>query len=467
MLMMSISDILGSVAMGLTTLPMPSQYHLEHDKDLDLKEEWRAGAVGTRIGNQQTCTAQGLLFVFGVTVMFVYNGMLCLYYTCAIAFRMREEKIVKYVEPFLHLFPVVVGLICALVPLFYGWYNDPLGWEAWCTITGSNNNTIGADEDEGPLLSIATFDMILTITIASLLSQIVGCLLFIISRVLKNERKLQDSNRITRRGEKQIIRRFESPLRKAYQSHGNTKVILVQALAYIASFGTTLLPALLRTVIEESLELRRLHATIMPLQGFFNALIFFSHKIYCYNLTRPKEDNEESNRNTTSCCHIFYLLFIGRAQEPVLFSRISSIDSSQMNNSVIVWDIEIEDEFSVDLSRFILDMDVSFDEDSGNDVFLDDDKSKFNDLSGHSSMMLSTGVTNAEASTKDLNRQFGQLQDNVHDLSISSTLSSLKVNSTINHMPADNEGMSSLSGSALSVDKRRKGRVSSKVEGKI
>ena len=107
MFAISIADILGSIAMGLNTLPMPKDYYP------DPRYQW----WGDRLGNTQTCVAQGFFFVFGTTTMFGYNAMLCVYYTCAIAFKMKEQQIVRRVEPWLHIIPLVGGLVYAVIPL--------------------------------------------------------------------------------------------------------------------------------------------------------------------------------------------------------------------------------------------------------------------------------------------------------------------------------------------------------------
>lgn len=99
---MSIADILGSIAMALTTLPMP------RDGVPDF------GWVGTRIGNRDTCTIQGFFFLTGFVCMFGYNMTLCLYNTLAIVYRMREHNIVKYAEPFFHIVPVGMALGMAI-----------------------------------------------------------------------------------------------------------------------------------------------------------------------------------------------------------------------------------------------------------------------------------------------------------------------------------------------------------------
>ena len=101
----SCADILTSIAMGLTTLPMP--------KELIRWYDWS----GTRLGNNQTCVAQGFFVVFNKG-MFAYNLMLCVYYTCSIAFHMTEERISKQLEFWFHIIPIAFGLTMAIIPLF-------------------------------------------------------------------------------------------------------------------------------------------------------------------------------------------------------------------------------------------------------------------------------------------------------------------------------------------------------------
>eukprot|EP00551_Chaetoceros_affinis_P008627 CAMPEP_0203683338 /NCGR_PEP_ID=MMETSP0090-20130426/47471_1 /ASSEMBLY_ACC=CAM_ASM_001088 /TAXON_ID=426623 /ORGANISM="Chaetoceros affinis, Strain CCMP159" /LENGTH=305 /DNA_ID=CAMNT_0050552481 /DNA_START=1235 /DNA_END=2152 /DNA_ORIENTATION=+ len=107
------------------------------------------------------------------------------------------------------------------------------------------------------------------------------------------------------------------------QSHRNTKVVIIQAFAYLGSFVLTLSFPLMRSLtipLDAGLFtinlLARLSIIVMPLQGFFNALIFISHKIYNYR--RVHED--------VSRWEILWMLLRGSLDEPMLFSRISQID---------------------------------------------------------------------------------------------------------------------------------------------
>jgi hypothetical protein len=62
---MSIADILSSVSIALSTLPMPS--FMPQEKDFEYR--W----TGPRLGNTSTCNAQGFFQTFGILCMFTYN----------------------------------------------------------------------------------------------------------------------------------------------------------------------------------------------------------------------------------------------------------------------------------------------------------------------------------------------------------------------------------------------------------
>jgi hypothetical protein len=126
---MSLADILSSVSIALSTLPMPS--YMPQEEDFEYR--W----TGTRLGNEYTCNVQGFFQSFGILCMFTYNAMLCVYYACAIAFAMQEQNIKKRVEPLLHIIPLVAGLVPAVIFIFTEMYNPQIGnslpQASWCT----------------------------------------------------------------------------------------------------------------------------------------------------------------------------------------------------------------------------------------------------------------------------------------------------------------------------------------------
>ena len=123
---------------------------------------------------------------------------------------------------------------------------------------------------------------------------------------------------------------------------------------------------------------------LMPLQGLFNALTFMYHKIYNYRRIHPD----------VSRFHVLMLVFYGKADDEVLFSRISMI-SIDGDNSI---DINIHNERNEDILLFMDRsgrLEYEQEEDFGSfdeEVFVDDNEESRGDLSGFSSLP-SNGVS--------------------------------------------------------------------------
>ena len=98
---MSVSDTIGSIAMALTTIPMPT----------DQIYPFEGGMI---YGTTTTCEIQGFAYVFGIGGSYFYNCGLCFFYLCIIKFRCSDQKIRRYVEPTIHLLGLVVTSIGAV-----------------------------------------------------------------------------------------------------------------------------------------------------------------------------------------------------------------------------------------------------------------------------------------------------------------------------------------------------------------
>jgi hypothetical protein len=147
----------------------------------------------------------------------------------------------------------------------------------------------------------------------------------IIYRVLSTEIYLARMN-------KTVIRRSALVERQEIKDvHKNTKVVTIQALAYLVSFCLSIGLLLIRALINEPDWLIYLSITLMPLQGFFNLLIFLGHKVYNF-----RRVNADISRWDT-----IKILFRGAHEEPVIFSRISLVRLDQEKREL---DYEYSDE---------------------------------------------------------------------------------------------------------------------------
>jgi hypothetical protein len=265
---MSIADIITSSAMALTTLAMPkNDDQVWSDKYAgDIKWEGQ-----TKLGNMRTCAAQGVLFSFGLQTMFAYNGMLCIYYTCAIAFRMQEKDIRNKVEPFIHGVPLLLGLGPVIPCLLYDFYN-PIHEMPFCVLLPLSNNKYN---EAGKIFRVLPLIFISVLFIIILLS-----FSLIIWRVRKSGKCIPVAGADNQGDNIQIEK-----LMKA--AHRNTKLISAQSAAYIGAFLLTLTFPLIRNITRQRLtpEVLGFYALMgecmvifSPMQGFFNFVIFLWHK---------------------------------------------------------------------------------------------------------------------------------------------------------------------------------------------
>ena len=270
---MSCADIMSSVAMALTTIPLPKSLPndiIELEANFVDYDNW----AGMKLGNVQTCSAQGFFFTFGILAMYVYNLMLCVYYVCTLVFHMKEKLIIRRVEPALHICPITLGLGCALNFLFFNAYN-PNGWEAWCA-----PHSVGCDwSDENPKCIRGTkiineqlqTELVVLVLVMGIVS--VASLLLVVAHVYRLDRVMKFTATVNRKMYRNAYPR-DHVMSRIKNHHANTKVVCVQALAYLVAFVTTLIfPALQGTNVfgtDTPPLIHYLKLVFTPLQGFFN-----------------------------------------------------------------------------------------------------------------------------------------------------------------------------------------------------
>jgi hypothetical protein len=312
---MSLADICGSIAMSLTSLPMPSYM----PKEEIFGYHW----TGTRLGNEYTCNAQGFFAMFGMGCMYNYNGMLCMYYACAIFFTMCERDIKKYVEPIIHGYPVVIGLLLAVPPLFYKMYNPGITAYPWCGPFPYPDECAVLDGVEcirGSAHMRDIIQVILPVTIALLSVIIVVPLVLVIYKVIQTDRLLDRISKVYRK-------HGNVEMNKVLEKHHNTKAVLIQASSYVSAFLVGAIPPFIISLgaIDSNTQrgrmvialLSKLFIFLVPLQGFFNFIIFLAHKVYNYRHHKHHAD--------VSVCRVLAILFCSSAHDPFFISRISFV----------------------------------------------------------------------------------------------------------------------------------------------
>lgn len=303
----SFFDIVGSMAMSMTHLPMPTE------DVLYLVDNYRF--QGLRLGNVSTCSAQGFCYLFGLIATCGYNSMLCVYYSCIIAFNIPGDIMHKCIEPVLYLLPIGMALWAAVPPLFQDMYN-PTPWEPWCSVdsvpfggcySGCQRGNANYRDVDPTFMVFFQFALI----IISL-----GLVFEKVSRVHRQMHLLQvraqrNSSNVRRQregfgqqnynssvvGESNEVNAQEQQLRDEERQHQYsrealredrvrmlqdrhrlTRVVLIQCVAYITAQILTLIWIVLKTSF--TLDFAHLRLLFQPLQGFWNFIIFIVFKVY-------------------------------------------------------------------------------------------------------------------------------------------------------------------------------------------
>merc|ERR1711937_535631 len=211
-------------------------------------------------GNTETCTAQGFFNEFGNITTPLYSAALCVWYLLILKYKWKEEDCKKY-EPYFHAIPITVGLSMAVAGLPLTLYNNS-GYLCWyapypagCTSTDPHTCTRG--EIAG------TFRWIHYGIIWSCIAFVT----FTMASIYLSVRKLED-----------VVITKNSIMSNT--SRTKSRAVAVQALLYVCALYltwtfTTALRISQTAFKHNSYVLLILMATFFPLQGFWNALIYF------------------------------------------------------------------------------------------------------------------------------------------------------------------------------------------------
>ena len=359
---MSLGDLLSSFAMALTMLPAPP--HMEDEVLYCYDYETPV----PRYGNTATCSVQGFFISFGSILNFGYYGMLCLYYVFAIGFCMEERKIVRYVEPILHFVPLTCGLGTAIAALGLQMIN-PSRSEVFCSIMEYPSNgfkyrvngdcirgsTWAATNRVFPLaaLSMIIFDV----------AVIVVSLVIVVFTAVRKQRRLNEILKSAFLDDQNSTR--TAMLQDDAFAHNGPLAIIVQALLYSSAFVLALIFPIMRLTGTKGLTIDMLRMTFMPLQGFFNMLIFVGHKVYSHRRISHEVRRRE----------VVKQLLLGTLNEPVFITRVHFVECDQINRekqSPSALEVVIEDE-SGSKREFLFDAaQLPGDIGPANDLFYDD-----------------------------------------------------------------------------------------------
>ncbi len=273
---MSIADLLQSLPMALTTLPMPT--------DMIYRNGYQY--QGLIIGNNTSCNVQGYLIYLGAMASIVYNASLSVYYLCSLKYNMSDEDFKRRIEPSLHIFSIVPAIIIPIFTIDSGEIHpDPRG-ATWCQTVSYPWWCKGEECIGGTEFTLSPLDLFGGFIVFASPLVIIICMVLITMGVYGEEQMNARNYE-----ELQMNARNEDMCLLEVQPHifNNIKIITKQALAYssvsLLNFGTVVgFPAadlfLDRGIITIPPSMDIVFLVLRPMQGLLNAIIFIGHKAH-------------------------------------------------------------------------------------------------------------------------------------------------------------------------------------------
>ena len=239
---MSIADVLSSLAIFLSTWPMPK------------------GSAYWAAGNTQTCIAHGFLSQGAAIATPSYNTMLSVYYYLVVSNAWSERRIAA-MEPYFHAWPIFIGLGSSIAGVPLTLFN-PSGFLCWIQASpGGCDQNDDVECDRGPLAYVFRWAFFYAwiwfyfVVNGALIAKVYHS-------VLEQERK---TDKYKTPGQKVD--------RKRSRSVANQALLFMLAYYITFLFGTITRSMQLRgTAIPEPIFI--CFAVFYPLQGFFNAIIY-------------------------------------------------------------------------------------------------------------------------------------------------------------------------------------------------
>lgn len=279
-LMMSSSDLISSIPMALTTLPMPA----------DVRQFYPFASKS--YGNIATCEAQGFLISFGMNMAMGCTCILCVYYVSVIKYGIMADTFKKRVLPILFSFFFTAALTFSCIILVNDYFN-PLLHEPYCL---AGPYPLGCKEADGDpdtqecvrgdpsgVLAWSKYKIPYYAAVFLIFATVAASLVSVVWTIasMETERGIENGGI----GE-EIMDSSDSA------SRSQTRVVLWQAVMYIAAFVSTWIAYFMTAFASGKGSISfyntvdPLKVTLMPLQGFFNAGIFIYHEIYAVRKTQ-------------------------------------------------------------------------------------------------------------------------------------------------------------------------------------
>lgn len=266
---MSLFDVIASVCLALTTLPMPSDDSVRY--------------AGPMIGNHVTCQIQGYTSIFGLAGGGLMYMCLSWYFVCRMTLMINPDTISKRIEPLFFMYSFGIALFLPSYYLSKDLLNT-IPSDQFCGIGPNHSNcTYSVLEDAFDCdLMYAEFNKVLNVAIFLIgfnLSMTVIAMIIIIWTIAKknNVIKIVRDKKRERENDNDDTNDDDDDQAVTLELR-HARVLVVQALMYIFAYLITWIFMVLPIVVDADREsynaIQVFKSIFFPMQGFWNLIIF-------------------------------------------------------------------------------------------------------------------------------------------------------------------------------------------------
>jgi hypothetical protein len=243
---------------------------------------WTATPQGTSEfygarGTVTTCNFAGMFMFLIPTSAGTYSIMLSFYYLLVLRYDKRERWIARYVEPVIHVLAIPLPFILGVTAWHMEYFNPMTGLHGWCYLRDapdgcSKDDAVECDRGEGFLIHS---NIMFSVFFAGWVVIIVDMILIVMK---------------VRAVEKRLVR---YSIGDSNDTMKRTRQTGIQALLYIGSYFITYICTVFWGYLPisnptGSFALACLIKIALPLQGFWNALIYMRPYYKAYSKQKKK-----------------------------------------------------------------------------------------------------------------------------------------------------------------------------------
>ena len=276
MFLISIFDICSSIAIALSTLPMPPETRFVYP------------FAGPSYGSVLACEIQGFFYTTGYGMALVLGLVLNIYYVCKLRYNMKDAAFQKCIEPLLY----AVSFTTMIIPGIFIWRNggfNPTPHDPFCAVREYPMHCTLETDTQCRGSDIIQPLIFFFLTIYAAFGLLLISMGLIIASYFSNEREIKQNikslNNIKRQKNldaeesKQINLNSQEQILELHHIRSSRKSVTKQAFLYISAFFLTWFSLFVETATRNHNSVAVVRFIFQPSQGLYNLMIFMYHKI--------------------------------------------------------------------------------------------------------------------------------------------------------------------------------------------